>query len=280
MLAGMLACLTASGGSDENTPTKAPSETRAKESEKERPAVKLADWKLYSAGKYTFERHCAVCHGRKGDGHGEEEWTLAFTPRPRSFQEGLFKYRSTPWDMLPTNSDLKRTIRGGRSNTAMGMFTNLSDRELNGVIEYIKFFSKRWRDPENYADPVELAPQPDWFSNEDARKGRAESGKTLFEIACVSCHGPAGDGKGAAAPALVNAWGQKAVPADLRQPHLRSGNSADDIYRVLMTGLNGTPMLSFADAFTSEQKWELVAHVIELRRNHESIKQAAKGGGD
>ena len=77
-----------------------------------------------------------------------------------------------------------------------------------------------------------------------------------------------GDGKGIAAPPLVNTWGDKAVPADLRQPHLRSGNDPEDIYRVLMTGLNGTPMLSFAEAFTAEQKWELVAHVIELRQEH------------
>ena len=32
-----------------------------------------------------------------------------------------------------------------------------------------------------------------------------------------------------------------------------------------MTGLNGTPMVSFAHAFTPEQKWDLVAYVLSLR---------------
>src|SRR5215218_7236631 len=40
-----------------------------------------------------------------------------------------------------------------------------------------------------------------------------------------------------------------------------------DIYRVLMTGLNGTPMVSFADALPPEQKWELAAYLLTLRRD-------------
>jgi hypothetical protein len=34
-----------------------------------------------------------------------------------------------------------------------------------------------------------------------------------------------------------------------------------------MTGLNGTPMVSFADAFTPSQKWDLIAYIQELRQS-------------
>ena len=34
-----------------------------------------------------------------------------------------------------------------------------------------------------------------------------------------------------------------------------------------MTGLNGTPMVSFAEAFSEEQKWDLAAYVLTLRRD-------------
>ena len=40
--------------------------------------------------------------------------------------------------------------------TAMGMFTNLTDEQLRAVVEYVKFFSRKWRKAENYAPPIEL----------------------------------------------------------------------------------------------------------------------------
>jgi mono/diheme cytochrome c family protein len=59
--------------------------------------------------------------------------------------------------------------------------------------------------------------------------------------------------------------GEPASPADLREPHLRSGDEPIDIYRVLMTGMDGTPMASFAEALTADQKWDVVAYILTLR---------------
>jgi len=83
----------------------------------------------------------------------------------------------------------------------------------------------------------------------------------LFQANCASCHGPAADGKGAAALALKDIWGQPARPSDLRQPHLRCGDRAEDIYRVLATGLNGTAMVSFESLLSAEQRWEVIAWI-------------------
>ncbi|MCA1964153.1 MAG: cytochrome c, partial [Prosthecobacter sp.] len=53
--------------------------------------------------------------------------------------------------------------------------------------------------------------------------------------------------------------------SDLRQPHLRCGDRPQDIYRVLATGLNGTPMLSFETVLTPEQRWDIIAWVMTRR---------------
>jgi mono/diheme cytochrome c family protein len=221
------------------------------------------DWSLYYAGEYVYERNCQMCHGRRGDGQGK--WAADILPKPRSFKHANFKYRSTPFGRLPTEEDLKRTIRGGRSNTAMGMFTKLSDRELNAVVEYIKFFSPKWRDPEFIGESMNMPPRPHWFADEGERRQRAMAGRTLYELACQPCHGEKGEGNGPNAGELRDHLNRPIRPADLRNPHLRVGKEPEDIVRTLMTGLNGTPMLSFAETLQPEQMWELAAYVDLLR---------------
>jgi len=34
----------------------------------------------YILGRFVFERHCQICHGRKGDGEGE--WSAGLLPLP------------------------------------------------------------------------------------------------------------------------------------------------------------------------------------------------------
>lgn len=217
------------------------------------------DFSRYLEGKYLFERNCVVCHGVRGDGNGELVPTL--TPRPRSFREGVFKFRTTPLGKLPTEDDLRHTIRTGLSGTAMGMFTQLSEDDVTNVIEYVKSFSRRWRKVENYAAPLAFPEAPAWMADAGQKAAHAVKGGALFQANCASCHGPAADGKGAAALALKDIWGQPARPSDLRQPHLRCGDRAEDIYRVLATGLNGTAMVSFESLLSAEQRWEVIAWI-------------------
>lgn len=235
--------------------------------------VKKPDWSLYYAGEYVYERNCQVCHGRRGDGKGK--WAGNIQPKPRSFKHANFKYRSTPFGKLPTDEDLKRTIRGGRSNTAMGMFTKLSERDLKAVVEYIKFFSPKWRDPEFFAPPVELPPEPEWFANLKQRTEHARQGREIFQVACLQCHGERADGKGPNAATLKDALDRPIKPANLRSPYLRSGKTHRDLIRVLMTGLNGTPMISFAEALTPEQMWNVVAY-LDLIRSQEVSRRAQR----
>ena len=221
------------------------------------------DFNRYMEGKYLFERNCIVCHGPRGDGKGEMAPTLQ--PRPRSFREGMFKFRTTPFGSLPTEDDLRHTIKHGLTGTAMGMFSQLTEEDITNVIEYVKSFSRRWRKAENYAEPMTFPAEPEWFKEAASKATHAATGKALFQTNCSACHGPAADGKGPAVPALKDIWEQPARPSDLRQPHLRCGDRPQDIYRVLTTGLNGTPMVSFDATLTPLQRWDIIAYLFTLK---------------
>lgn len=221
------------------------------------------DESLYPMGRHVYERNCQVCHGRWGDGDGE--MAKGMIPKPRQFSAGIFKYRSTPPGCLPTTDDLIRTIRQGRANTSMPFFSQLSDREVRAVAEFIKFFSPRWRKPENHGVPIKLPEPPAWLARPAEAAARADQGRVTFALACASCHGEHGNGQGPAAVELKDAWGDPARPADLRAPAFRNGRTAVDIFRVLTLGVGGTPMASFADTLTEDQRWELAAFVLTLR---------------
>ena len=219
---------------------------------------------LYEQGRWIYEQNCVVCHGVNGDGKGE--LSAALVPKPRPFSSGVFKYHTTPAGKLPTNEDLKRTIRGGLAGTAMGMFTQLLNTELDAVAEYVKSFSPKWRKKENYGPPLTVPSLPEWFSNETEMKKHAESGRVLFTSICAACHGISGKGDGLAAPTLKDMWGERDVPADLREAWLRRGTDLREVWLALTTGRDGTPMVSFAQMLTEMQRWDVVAFVETLRK--------------
>ena len=116
-----------------------------------------------------------------------------------------------------------------------------------------------------FSPPLRFPDPPDWLRESGVSSEHAARGRVLFNAACSACHGAEGNGKGVAAGLLKDMWGFDVTPADLRQPHLRCGSDAGDVYRVLTTGLDGTPMVSFAEVFTPEQRWDIVAYLETLR---------------
>ena len=59
-------------------------------------------------GKAVYDQHCAACHGINGDGNGPAAVWLY--PKPRHFNSGLFKIKSTPPGFMPSDEDLLRTV--------------------------------------------------------------------------------------------------------------------------------------------------------------------------
>lgn len=210
------------------------------------------------AGKVLYDKYCAQCHGTDGAGDGYAAPYML--PQPRDFTSGKFKLRTTPSGALPTDDDLRKVIRNGMPYTTMIGWPNFSNQEVDNLIYYIKTFSADFKDL-NYYDPPIKIPDPPAFSAESAKAGR----EIYQEMECANCHGDQGRGDGPSAPTLVNDARQPILPADLtKRWTFRGGPSRSDIYRTFSTGLNGTPMPSYADSLSDEQRWRLVDYVYSL----------------
>jgi cytochrome c oxidase cbb3-type subunit 2 len=224
----------------------------------------IADQELFLHGKAAYEKRCAGCHGANGDGKGETANML--DPKPRDFTKGIFKFRSSPLGTLPSDQDLMMTLSKGILGTSMPSFSDVPERERYAIVHYIKSFSPLWKEPTAFASAVTGAP----FPQEDFQKAtlflkRAEKGRVLFIEACVTCHGQNGQGDGAGGVDLVTEWNESIKPANLTKPYIKSGSSVRDIYLRLLTGVGGTPMPAFKDAYTDDQLWDLAAWILYLR---------------
>ncbi len=227
---------------------------------------KLMNAELLARGREVYENNCVGCHGTKGDGQGPAADRL--TPMPRDFTAGTFKFRSTPTGSLPTDEDLFRTIRQGLYGSAMPSYRFMPDRDVLSVIQYIKTFSDIWTDPSNYAAPMPIPYPPDWFKNSDQVLEHSKKGRAIYVQYCLSCHGDKADGHGPSSATLEDKWERPIKPADLRKSYIRSGRTLTDIYKVLVTGVAGAPMPSYAESTTPEQRWDLIAYIQQLRTEH------------
>lgn len=222
-------------------------------------SARRKDMHYYMKGQHIFRSQCSPCHGKTGRGNGP--WAVNLAVKPRDFRLGVFKFRSTPYGKLPTNDDLRRTIRNGISGTAMPFFKNLTDADVNGLIVYLQSLSKRWKDEKNYAKAIPLPKTPAWFKNDEQLATHSKLGASKFAELCTSCHGSKGKGDGLAAKGLMDVWKNPITPADLTNEHHKSGDAPADIYRTIANGLDGTPMLGFYPTIKQEEIWNLVAFI-------------------
>ncbi|HKE82671.1 MAG TPA: c-type cytochrome [Vicinamibacterales bacterium] len=210
------------------------------------------------SGKKLYLKNCAQCHGEKGDGEGYA--TPHLYPRPRNFTAGKFKVRTTPNGELPTHQDLVNIIRRGMPYTSMPAWPTLSDQQVSDLAYFITTFSPDF-------SKRELVPKPMTFPSAPRTTGESiELGKKLYaETGCLKCHGNLGRGDGPSAPTLTDDLGRPIRAADLAQSWtFRGGSSREDIFRTMSTGLNGTPMPSFADSLTADQRWAITDFIVSL----------------
>jgi len=215
-------------------------------------------------GQRIFTRWCWYCHGSEGDGTGPVAAYLR--PRPRDFTTGLYKLRTTASGELPLDEDLYRTITRGMPGTAMPSWESvLTPRERWQVIAYLKTFAADLFEDEEfdpYARIVErTAPPP------GSRATLVAAGRQAYRDArCWECHGEEGWGNGSRAGELDDDLGMPTLPNNLHSSvAFKGGRTAAEIWLRFSTGLDGTPMPSYAEALTPGERWQIAYYVESLQ---------------
>jgi cytochrome c oxidase cbb3-type subunit 2 len=229
------------------------------------------------AGKPLYFRYCWGCHGSHGDGNGENGPYLNLLPR--NFVTATFKCRSTPTGTLPTDEDLFNAITRGLVNSGMPPWMELTDLQRADLVAFIKTFSPRWKS-ETPGQPIPVPAES--AVNLDSLK----QGKQLFtKLECFKCHGEEGRGDGPAAAGLIDSNNQPIHPYDFESgTRFKCGTTNSDLYKIFMTGIDGTPMPSFADVVKPAEAWDLVHYLRTLQVNLKSpeltVWQGTKEGAE
>lgn len=229
-------------------------------------------------GQAVYDRHCAACHGRTGDGNGPASVWLY--PRPRNFSAGQFKIKSSPGTALPTDEDLLQSVTRGLAGSSMPSFSYLTEPEQRDVVQYVKHLTA-YQDPSGkrvnrfeeaaangtLAKPVDVPAEPAVGVQE------LTLGRDIYkQMACALCHGETGAGDGPQVPSLRDAAGLSIRPRDFNTGLFRGGHTGRDLYLRINNGLPGTPMIPYGDGtLKPEERWALVHYVQSLRRTDVAV---------
>jgi len=220
-------------------------------------------------GKADYRRYCVVCHGDLGDGNGESfPWV---DPKPRNFQLGIFKCRSTPTGTLPTDEDLFDTIARGLDRSNMPQWSTFTKQERADLVAWVKHFSPRFAS-EKPGEPIQIPAEP------EVTPERIKAGRDVFaRVQCWKCHGVTGQANGPSSSTLTDDLGRPILPFNFTEgARPKCGSTDKDLYRIFMTGLDGTPMPSFADNIKPDEAWDLVFYLKTLEREKSKEKEIAK----
>jgi DMSO reductase family type II enzyme heme b subunit len=223
------------------------------------------------AGKRVYFTKCVWCHGVEGAGDGPGADRL--WPRPRNFNAGTFKIRHTASGELPLiDVDLLQTVTHGLPGSAMPSWEGiLSVDQRRDVLAFVTMElvkDRSWQDEEfeelHVLELDKLAAQAVPMSAESIKRGS----ELVVENKCIECHGLEGRGDGNAFN-LKDDWGFSIQPADWHKCWNFRGSRQDaynvtNIFRTFSTGINGTPMPSFADNTTVENRWHIANYVASL----------------
>ena len=219
--------------------------------------------------QYDYRRYCVGCHGDRGDGMGENfPWV---DPKPRDFQLGIFKCRSTPTGTLPTDQDLSDTISRGLDRSNMPPWNVFTEQQKADLVAWVKHFSPRFA-TEKPGTPIQIPSEPEVTAD------RIKAGREVFSrVQCWKCHGVTGEANGPSASTLQDDLGRPIAAFNFTEgSRPKCGSSDQDLYRIFMTGLDGTPMPSFADNIKPDEAWDLVFYLRTLMSEPSKEKAIAK----
>lgn len=254
---------------------------------------------VLNEGYEAYTHYCYACHGTKGDGMGPS--AAGMRPPPRSFIPGTFKFAGVAAGELPNDDDLIALVKNGLSGTPM-LPWDISDRERNAAVQYIKTFSDRWKNetPGEAIKPDEADP---WTGDKEAEG--IERGKRLYHLTgiemdpatnqpksvfanCASCH-PSYMSKAELQtlnqevlkkdaefredmflPALKESEYQAGdhkvpmLPTDFLFHVVKNGIEPVQLFRTIASGIGGTAMPQWKGSIKDADIWALAHYVRSI----------------
>lgn len=225
-----------------------------------------------------YGRHCAACHGDRGDGKG-----LAATflyPKPRDLRAGHFRLVSTE-NGVPTPDDLHAVIQRGMPGSSMPPWAHLSEEERQLLVEAVLALRREGAldverelaeeagdelTEEELTEAVVHVLQPGRIFEvpeaDSATEEIIQRGRALYqEKGCASCHGA--EGKGDGQQQMVDVEGLPTRPRDLTLGIYKGNTDFDSVYRRLALGMPGSPMPA-SQNLDAQQIADLVHFVLSL----------------
>lgn len=231
------------------------------------PMQKLAREERAAA---LFRVECSGCHGERGRGDGPAEAFLAV--KPRNFLREKFKVRTTSSGTAPVKEDIYATITRGMPGSAMPPFTFLTEEERRLLADHVWTLANL--DAKKPGKPISTTPE----TPNDAAS--IQRGKAIYEkFECAKCHGDGGKADGPSAKMLKDDLERPILPADLTRSSFRGGDSAEAVTLRFRTGMDGTPMPSYADSVKPDETWDLAHYVVSFRVAKEPIPTDALAYG-
>ena len=237
----------------------------------------LPSAEMIEAGKRVYFTKCVWCHGMDGAGDGPAADRL--WPRPRNFNQGTFKIRRTASGELPlfdakkaveAENDLFATVTHGLPGSAMPSWEGiLTEEQRLQVLSFVTTQLIKDRKFDDKATETQTVLKLDELKPIPVSKESLETGAQLIvDKKCIECHGVTGRGDGNAFN-LKDDWGFPIQPANWHKCWNFRGSRQDpynvkNIFRTFSTGVSGTPMPSFADNTTVEERWHIANFVNSL----------------
>jgi len=168
-----------------------------------------------------YHNFCSVCHGDKGDGHSRARGSFAVPPRNYTTPESAIEL---------SRERMIHSVTYGRPGTAMISWkTELTDKEIEGVVDYIR--AKFMRLDKN----AKAAAKP-------SDKLLASRGGMLYMQTCAMCHGESGKRE--------IAGRMQPPPTDFTSPKAASQLTRKRMIASITNGRPGTLMKGFGNEYS------------------------------
>lgn len=268
---------------DSPTTVEEPAESHAADAHaQEQPPTEV----IAKTGPELYARHCAACHGERGDGLGLAA-RFVF-PKPRDFRTGKFRLVSTA-NNVPSREDLHAVLLRGMPGSSMPPWKHLSQAERDALVDEVQRLRREGaaesyirvlKEEEELTDE-EIAAEEVQQDISEFVEGKTTPGESSVvpemgqpnaeaiargaevyaKFGCIQCHGK--DGKGDGVQKMLDDEKVPTAPRDFTLGIFKGGDDPASLYRRIAYGMPGTPMPS-SQQMTPEQMVDLVHFVRSL----------------